>query len=170
MLKVGMAILLTLGLLLPPGAAGAADLKVGIVDGMDIISKSADGKKVQDTLKRKSDELAKPLEQRRQEVTKMMADFEKQASVMKEDARKKKEEEINKKMEEVRRQGMDAERQFSQFQEKELAPIFKKLEQAVNTVAMDQKLDIVLDKRQSGLLYMNPTLDITEKVRTKFGP
>ena len=170
MLKVGVALLLTLGLLLPLGAAGAAELKVGIVDGMEIISKSAEGKKVQDTLKRKSDELSRPIEQRRQEVAKMMADFEKQASVMKEDARKKKEEELTKRVEEVRRQGMDAERQFSQFQEKELAPIFQKLEQAVKAVAQDQKLDIVLDKRQSGLLYMNPSLDITEKVRAKFGP
>ncbi len=170
MLKVAVSLLLTLGLLLPLGAAGAAELKVGIVDGMDIISKSAEGKKVQDTLKRKSDELSKPLEQRRQEMAKMMADFEKQASVMKEDARKKKEEELNKKMEEMRRQEADAERTFAQFQEKELAPIFHKLEGAVKAVAQDQKLDFVLDKRQSGLMYFNPGLEITEKVRSKFGP
>jgi len=36
-------------------------------------------------------------------------------------------------------------------------------------VAQDNKLDLVLDKRNSGLLYMAPGMDITEKVRSKFG-
>jgi outer membrane protein len=170
MLKLGVGLLLTLGLLVAPGMVGAADLKVAVIDGMDIISKSSEGKKAQDSVRRKTQELSKPMEQRRQEVAKMMADFDKQASVMKEDARKRKEGEINKKMEELRKQGMDAERQLAQFQEKELAPIFQKLESAVKSVAQEQKLDIVLDKRQSGLLYMNPNLDVTEKVRAKFGP
>jgi len=170
MLKGGVVLLLTLALFLVPGAAGAADLKVGVIDGMDIISKSADGKKAQESVRRKMEELSRPVEQRRQEMAKMVADFEKQASVMKEDARKRKEEEINKKMEEFRKQGADAERQLAQFQEKELAPIFQKLEQAVKAVAQDQKLDLVFDKRQAGLLYLNPSLEITEKVRSKFGP
>ena len=170
MLKGGVVLLLTLALFLVPGAAGAADLKVGVIDGMDIISKSADGKKAQESVRRKMEELSRPVEQRRQEMAKMVADFEKQASVMKEDARKRKEEEINKKVEEFRKQGADAERQLAQFQEKELAPIFQKLEQAVKAVAQDQKLDLVFDKRQAGLLYLNPSLEITEKVRSKFGP
>jgi Skp family chaperone for outer membrane proteins len=36
-------------------------------------------------------------------------------------------------------------------------------------VAQAEKLDIVLDKRNAGLLYMDPKLDITDKVRGKFG-
>jgi Skp family chaperone for outer membrane proteins len=36
-------------------------------------------------------------------------------------------------------------------------------------VAQEDKLDMVLDKRNSGLLYIAPGMDITEKVRSKFG-
>jgi outer membrane protein len=170
MSKLSISLLLTLGLLLIPLGAGAADFKVGVIDGMDIVSKSAEGKKVQENLRKKSEELSRPAEARQRDVAKMMEDFQKQASVMKEDARKRKEEEINKKIEELRRSGADAEKQFAQYQEKELGPLFQKLEQAVKAVAQDQKLDMVLDKRNSGLLYMNPSLDVTEKVRSKFGP
>ena len=35
----------------------------------------------------------------------------------------------------------------------------------MKTVATENKLDLVLDKRNSGLLYMDPQMDITEKVR-----
>jgi outer membrane protein len=167
MYKLGIGLLLILGLLLAPQLAGA-DFKVGIIDGMDIVGKSAAGKSIQESLKRKGEELGRPIEAKRKDLARMLTDFEKQASVMKEDAKKKKEEEINKKVEELRKQGAEAEKELTKFQEKELAPLFQKLEQAVNDVAKEMKLDAVFDKRNSGLMFINPSLDITEKVRAKF--
>jgi outer membrane protein len=147
----------------------AAEFKVGIVDGMEVVSKSAEGKRVQDNIKRKSEELGRPFAQKRQDLAKQVEDFQKQASMMKEDARTRKAEELEKKMQDFQKQGADAEKQLQQYQEKELAPMFQKLEAAVKAVATENKLDIVLDKRNAGLLYMEPKLDITEKVRSKFG-
>jgi outer membrane protein len=169
MFKLGISVLLTLGLVLSPLWAAGADFKVGIVDGMDVVSKSVEGKRVQENLKRKSEELGRPFAQRRQDLGRQVEDFQKQAGVMKEDAKKRKAEELDKKMRELERQGADAEKQMAQFQEKELAPLFHKLETAVKAVAQENKLDMVLDKRNSGLLYVTPGMDITEKVRSKFG-
>ena len=169
MSKVGVGLLLTAALVLTPMWAAAADFKVGVVDGMDVVSKSAAGKGVQDSIKRKSEELGKPFAQRRQELAKQVEDFQKQASVMKEDARKTKAAELEKKMQEFQKQGADAEKQLQQYQEQQLAPLFQKLEGAVKAVAQQEKLDMVLDKRNGGLLYMDPKLDITAKVRSKFG-
>jgi outer membrane protein len=123
--------------------AAAADFKVGVVDGMDVVSKSAAGKGVQDSIKRKSDELGKPFAQKRAALAKEVEDFQKQ--------------------------GGDAEKQLQQFQEQQLAPLFQKLEGAVKTVAQQEKLDMVLDKRNAGILYMDPKMDITDKVRSSFG-
>jgi len=169
MSKVGVGLLLTAALVLTPMWAAAADFKVGIVDGMDVVSKSADGKRVQDSIKRKSEELGKPFAQRRADLAKQVEDFQKQSAVMKEEARKTKAEELEKKMQDFQKQGADAEKQLQQFQEKELAPLFQKLEGAVKSVAQENKLDMVLDKRNAGLLFMDPKMDITDKVRSKFG-
>ena len=169
MSKVGVGLLLTAALVLTPMFGAAADFKVGVVDGMDVVSKSTDGKRVQDSIKRKSEELGKPFAQRRQELAKQVEDFQKQSAVMKEEARKTKAEELEKKMQDFQKQGADAEKQLQQFQEKELAPLFQKLEGAVKAVAQQEKLDMVLDKRNAGLLFMDPKLDITEKVRSSFG-
>ncbi len=168
MSKVGVGLLITAVLVLTPVWA-AAEFKVGVVDGMDIVSKSAEGKRVQDSIKRKSEELGRPFAQKRQDLAKEVDEFQKQASMMKEDARKRKAEELEKKMQDFQRQGTDAEKQLQQFQEQQLAPLFQKLEAAVKTVAQQEKLDMVLDKRNAGLLYMDPKLDITDKVRSKFG-
>jgi outer membrane protein len=169
MSKVGVGLLLTAALLLTPLVAAHADFKVGVLDGMDIVSKSAEGKRVQESIKRKSEELSKPFAAKRQDLARQVQEFQKQASLMKEDARKRKGEELEKKMQEFQRQGADAEKQLAQFQEQQLAPMFQKLEAAVKVVAQENKLDLVLDKRNSGLLYMDPKFDITEKVRSQFG-
>jgi outer membrane protein len=169
MSKVGVGLLLTAALLLTPVWAAGAEFKVGIVDGMDVVSKSSAGKAAQAAIKRKSDELGKPFGVKRQDLAKEVEAFQKQASLMKEDARKTKAAELEKKMQAFQQQGADAEKQLQQYQEAQLAPLFQKLETAVKTVAQSEKLDIVLDKRNAGLLYMDPKLDITDKVRSKFG-
>ena len=169
MSKVGVGLLLTAALVLTPLWAAHAELKIGIVDGMEIISKSSEGKRVQENLKRKSEELGRPFVQKRQALQRQVEEFQKQASLMKEDARKRKAEELEKKMQDFQRQGADAEKQLQQYQEKELAPLFNKLESAVKTVAQENKLDLVLDKRNAGLLFMDPKMDITDKVRSRFG-
>jgi outer membrane protein len=167
--KVGVGLLLTAALILTPLWAAHADLKVGIVDGMDIISKSTEGRRVQANIKRKSEELGRPFLQKRQDLQRQVEEFQKQASLMKEDARKRKAEELEKKMQDFQRQGANAEKQLSQYQEKELAPLFNKLETSVRTVAQENRLDLVLDKRNAGILFMDPKMDITEKVRSRFG-
>lgn len=169
MSKLGVSLLVMLGLLLTPLWAAYAEFKVGVVDGMEIVSQSAEGKRVQESIKKKSEELGRPFAQRRQDLQRQVEEFQKQQSVMKEDARKRKEEELAKKMQEFQQQGAGAEKQLAEFQQKELAPIFQKLETAVKAVAQEQKLDMVMDKRNSGLLYMSPGLDITDKVRSRFG-
>ena len=169
MTKVGVGLLVTAALLLTPLCAAHADVKVGIVDGMDLVSKSTEGKRVQDSIKQKSEALGKPFAQKRQDLTKEVEEFQKQASVMKEDARKRKADELEKKMQDFQKQSSDAEKQLAQYQEQQLAPLFQKLEAAVKAVAQQEKLDLVLDKRNAGLLYMDPKLDITDKVRSKFG-
>ena len=105
MSKVGLGLLLTAALLLTPLWAAAAEFKVGVVDGMDVVSKSAAGKAVQSAIKRKSEELGRPFSQKRQDLAKEVQNFQKQASLMKEAARKTKAAELERKMQEFPKAG-----------------------------------------------------------------
>ena len=169
MSKVGVGLLLTAALVLTPMWAAAADFKVGVVDSMDIIAKSAAGKAAEESIKRKSEELGRPFAQRQKDLSKEVEEFQKQASVMKEDAKKRKAEELEKKMQEVQKQMADAEKQMQQYQQQQFVPLKQKLLDAVKSVAQQEKLDMVLDRQGSGVIYMEPKLDITDKVRSKFG-
>lgn len=166
--KLGVGLWLALGLILSPLWAGAADFKVGVVDSSDILSKCSEGKKVQDTLKRKSEELGKNLQRQEQEIGRAVEDFRKQAGVMKDEAKKKRQEELTKRANEFQRRVQDADKQMGILEQKEMEPLLKKLEKAVADVARENKIDLVLDRRRSGLLYLNPSLDLTDKVRSRF--
>ncbi len=168
MLKLGTILLVILGLAFSPLWAGAAEFKMGTVNVQDILTKSADWKRVQDSVKRKAEEMGRPLQQRRQGIAQEVQDFEKQAGVMKDDAKKRKQEELQKKMSDFEKQATDAQKQLQQFEEREKSPILKKLEEAVKVVAQENKLDLVLDTMNPGLLYASPGTDITEKVRSRF--
>jgi outer membrane protein len=168
MSKLGVGCLLIVALVFTPLVAAHAAFKVGVVDGMEIISKSPQGKLAQDNIKRKSEELGRPFAAKRQDLARQVQAFQKQASLMKESARKQKAQELEQKMKEFQRQGADAEKQLAQYQQQQLRPLFQKLQTAVKAVATEEHLDLVLDKRQSGLLYMDPKLDITAKVSSRF--
>jgi outer membrane protein len=168
MSKFAKSIILAGLIISVPLCAFGAELKVGVVDTMDVMAKSAEGKRVQDSIKRKSEELGKPFAVKRQEIQKQMEDFQKQSAMMKEDARKRKAEELEKKMSDFEKQTNDAQKQLAQYQEKEMTPLLKKMEVAINSVADENKLDLVFDSRAVTVLR-NKSLDITDKVRSKFG-
>jgi outer membrane protein len=161
-----MICLAVLAAILVLPAVGAADIKIGVVDTMDILSKSAEWKRAQDAVKKKVEDMGRPLDQRRQDINKQLQELEQQAGVMKDDAKKRRAEEIQKKMQELQRSAADADKSLAAFEEKEKAPILKKLQSAVEAVAKEEKLDIVFQNQ--GLYLNNKSLDITEKVRNRF--
>ncbi len=167
MLKLVVSALIVLTMLFGPLGALAAELKIGVVDTNSILMGSAEGKRAQDAIKKKAEDLSRPLGTKRQDITRQMEEFQKQASMMKDDARKTKAQELEKKMADFDKQAQDADKQLAQYKESQLAPLSKKMDAALEQVAKDEKLDLILDK--AVVLINNKGLDVTDKVRAKFG-
>ena len=167
MLKLVVSALIALTMLFGPLGAMAAEMKIGVVDTNSILMGSAEGKRAQDAIKKKAEDLSKPLGTKRQDLGRQVEEFQKQAGVMKEDARKTKAQELEKKMADFDKQAQEADKQLAQFKETQLGPLSKKMDQALEQVSKDEKMDLILDK--SVVLISNKSLDVTEKVRAKFG-
>lgn len=152
--------------LMTPALAGA-EVKIAVVDMADIIFNSAEGKKAQETIKRKGQELGKDLERRREEFGKQVEEYQKQAPVMKDDARKKKEEEFGKKQAELQQKVGSSQQELAKLEEKELKPLYEKFSKVVDIIAKENKYTVVLDKRV--VIGFDPSIDITDKVKASFG-
>jgi outer membrane protein len=144
------------------------ELKIGVVDIDSIINTSPDYKRIEGSLKKKSEELGKPLQQREQELGQQLAEFQKQAQagIIKEDVRKQKESEFQKKFEEIQKSKDSASRNFQDYYQKEMKPLMDKMNKAVEQVANENNLDIIFPK--AGAYVRDKSLDVSDKVREKF--
>jgi len=167
MSKLVISALIVLTMIFGPLTALAAELKIGVADTNSILMNSSEGKRIQESIKRKADELSRPLGSKRQDLTRQVEEFQKQASLMKEDARRAKSQELEKKMADFEKQAADADKQLAQFRQSQFSPLTKKLEQALVQVSKEEKLDLILDK--STVLISNKSLDVTDKLRSAFG-
>ena len=166
MKKLAVCLFLIICLAVTP--ALAKELKIGVVDIESIINTSPDYKRIEGSLKKKSEELGKPLQQREQELGQQLAEFQKQAQagIIKEDVRKQKESEFQKKFEEIQKSKDSASRNFQDYYQKEMKPLMDKMNKAVEQVANENNLDIIFPK--AGAYVRDKSLDVSEKVREKF--
>ncbi len=153
-------------LLLTP--ALAKELRIGVVDMESIINTSPDYKRIEGSLKKKQEELGKPLQQREQELNQQLQEYQKQAQagIIKEEVKKQKESELQKKFEDIQRSKDSAGRSFQEYYQAQLKPLMEKMNKAVEQVANENNLDVVFPK--AGVYVRDKSLDYTDKVREKF--
>lgn len=166
MKKLAFCLFFITCLLLTP--ALAKELHIGVVDIENIVNNSPDYKRIEGTLKKKSEELGRPLQQREQELGQQLQEFQKQAQagIIKEDARKQKESEFQKKFEDIQKSKDTAAKSFQEYYQQSMKPLMEKMNKAVEQVASDNNLDIIFPK--AGAFVRDKSLDVTDKVREKF--
>lgn len=166
-MKKAVLAVLTLMCLLAVPVMGK-ELRIGVVDIEDIINNSPEYKRIESSLQKKSEELGRPLAQKEQEISQQIAEFQKQvqAGIIKEEARKRKETEFQQKIQEIQQSRDRAARTFQEHYQREMKPLMEKFNRAVEQVANENNLDLVIPK--AGVFVRDKSLDITEKVRERF--
>jgi len=164
--RAGMSLGLALALLVPALPA-FADFKLAVVDQRRALLSSEGGKAAESTLSQLEDKKKKELEPRSSKCKKMQEDIEAQRFVLSDEA-------IQERMIEFQSCQRDLERDFQAAKDelavqnrKLLAPLAKKLEEAVKEIGKDKGFDLVLDRSTPGVLYSTDSADITELVIKK---
>ena len=154
------------GLLLT--SVAAKELRIGVVDIESIINNSPEYKKIESSLKKKSEELGRPLQQREQELGQQIQQFQKQAQagIIKDEVRKRKESEFQQKIQAIQKSRDSAAKSFQEYYQKAMKPLMEKMNKAVAQVAEQENLDIIFPK--AGTYVRDKSLDVTEKVRAVF--
>jgi outer membrane protein len=161
--RAGMTLGLALGFLLPALAA-SAEFKLAVVDQRRALLSSNGGKAAESTLTQLEEKKKKELEPRSARCKKMQEEIEAQRFVLADDV-------IQERMIEFQSCQRDLERDFQAAKDeiavqnrKLLAPLAKKLEEAVKEIGKSKGFDLVLDRSTPGVLYAPESLDITDLV------
>ena len=158
--------LLLFAVILSAGSVSAQALKIGIVNDEEIKAGYPAWTRAAeefDTQQKAWDEEARNMENELQE---MMDDYDKQRLILSEDKRTEKEAAIRAKQESLRAYtaqiygpGGTAEKQRDQL----MIPLLDAVNKAITTVAEAEGYDVIFTM-QSGLGYIKPSYDVTQKV------
>jgi outer membrane protein len=161
---------LTAALLLAPVAPAQTPPvpKIGVIEVQRIVQESAVGKeslaRVQKVQQGKQDDLVK----RQKELRDLEQKIQDQGKSLSEDAMEKLQKDYQSKALELKRAQDDAQRDLEEAQRKELGELERRVMPVIDAVAKEQGLQLVFNKFQSGLLYADQNIDITEAVIAKF--
>ncbi len=143
-------------------------IKIGVVDLQYVMENCEAGKAAIEKLKIEFKSLKQKLDKKKAEIDKLRQKLEKQRLMLTQEAQLDKELEYKQKVQEFKTL-YSTYQQKMQIKERQLRePIVKELEKVLKQYGKEHKFTIIIDKRNSGVVYNSPSIDITKEVIVKF--
>jgi outer membrane protein len=146
----------------------AAQVKVAVIDVQRVVTESDPGKEVMQKLRTLSDAKAQQGQSLQQELATLQDQFNKQRFTVSEVRQAEMSKEIEDKQIAIRRFQDDAQRELQDAQRRELGGLEERILPIINQVGQEQGLTLIFNKFQSGLVYADQQVDITDTVIQRF--
>jgi outer membrane protein len=146
----------------------AAQSNVAVIDVQRVVTESDPGKEVMQKLRVLSDAKAQEGQTLQQDMAALQDQFNKQRFTVSEQRQAEMSKEIEDKQIAIRRFQDDAQRELQEAQRRELGGLEERILPIINQVGQAQGYTLIFNKFQSGLVYADETVDITDQVITMF--
>jgi outer membrane protein len=146
------------------GRMQTSGLKIGVVDVMSIIDKSAQMEQARKKIEREFSPREKKLNNEKEEVTKMQERLTKEAEVMSEDEQKKIAKEVMKRAREIKQEEEELRADFNQTRNEEMGKLQKSISEAIQSLAKEEHFDLILHE---GVVFASDAINVTSKVASK---
>ena len=151
-----------LTLALPLAVAQATDL--GYVDMQQVVEKSKVGARVQEQLRKDFEPKAKPIGAEEQAIREAQKTLAKESALMSKDQVETRQAEIKKRIAAFEAAAAPLQQELMKAQKERGREVLEPAQKAVDAVAKQKKLGMIVERSQAGVVYMDPTLDITAEV------
>lgn len=155
-----LSFLLTLAL--PLAVAQATD--VGSVDMQQVFQKSKLGAKVQEQMRKDFEPKAKPIAEEEQAIREAQKSLAKESALMSKDQVEKRQAEIKKRIVAFETVAAPVQQELLKAQKERTREVLEPAQKAVEAIAKQRKLGMIVERSQPEILYMDSTLDITAEV------
>lgn len=166
------ASLLAVLMLVPSTTAFSQDLKIGYVEPRFILERMPEMRAVQQRLQNFAERKRTELLEKEASLQQQIESYQERSSVMSQDARQKEEARLGELGTELQTAQALAEQELAQRRAELMSPLLQQVQAAIDAVAKEKKLDIVLNTTTSSgdviILYVSDEIrqnnDITEAV------
>ena len=167
----GTKILSLLLLIAAMVAMPAQAQKIGYVDQQAVLVSMPEMQDVQQKMQKEMKRQQRELQQQRQRFQKQVQQFQQQQSLLDDSARAERERELQRQQRKLQQATQQRQREMQQQRREMMQPLLEELQGAIDNVAAQQELDMVL--RREVLLYQDETseqvVDITRDVAGELG-
>jgi outer membrane protein len=146
----------------------AAQAKIAVIDVQRVVTESDPGKEVMQKLRVLSDAKAQEGQTLQQEMATLQDQFNKQRFTVSEQRQAEMTKEIEDKQIAIRRFQDDAQRELQEAQRRELGGLEERILPIINQVGQAEGYTLIFNKFQSGLVYADEAVDVTDKVIQMF--
>ena len=157
--------LFLLASMLLPGAAAAAELKIGYVNAVKVIEEAPQGEAALKKLEAEFAPRDKKIVDMQNKLKKLEQDLEKNALLLKDSEHRSKEFEIITLKRDISRATQEFREDYNLRRNEELASLQKVVQKAINEMARQENYDLILESA----VYAGPRADITDKILKKLG-
>ena len=155
---------LTAAALLVAPTALAAELKIGVVDTQAVLAQTDDGKAAQKRLETWLNARKKEVEAEDKALMKESDLLRKQASAMNQETLMQKQSALQQKGMEFAKKVQTMQAEAQQKELEEVKPILDRINAVIGKISQRDSLSLVLEKRASGIAFMDNSLDYTAQV------
>jgi outer membrane protein len=144
--------------------AQAAELKIAYIDLNKAVTDSNEGAAAVKELEKAGKLIEESIEEKRLEITNLEQEIIKQASVLNQDAIKDKQDKLKKLQRTFQRAVKDSQEEFDKKRASFMRRIVSEIGQVVAEIGKKEGYTLILEKMQSGVMYIPDELNITQKV------
>jgi outer membrane protein len=142
----------------------AAQSKVAVIDVQRVVAESDPGKEAIQKLKAVSDAKVQEGQTMQQEMATLRDQINKQRFTVSEERLAEMTKELEDKSISIRRFEDDAKRELDEARRRELGGLEEQILPIINQIGQDQGITVIFNKFQSGLVYADEAVDITDEV------
>lgn len=148
--------------------AQAQDAKIAVVDMQQALETVEAGKKAKASLEQDIKNKKAALEKEEAALMKMNEELKKQAAVMNEAARQKKQAELQERFMKMQEQRARAQQELAEKERTLTEPIIVKLRSIVSELAKSKGYDMVIQKSEGTVLYVQDKYDLTKELVARY--
>ena len=167
MKKLALACLASLAFTFGTATNALADIKVGIVDMKGAVEQTEENG-VLKKLKSEAETRQNKLKASEKKLLQFKQEIEANQSVYSQDKLREKAGEYQQMMLELQKEMQTYEQEMAEMQAKLLGEVQKKMMKISADIAKDQKLDLILERTEGGVVYFQPAFDVTAELVKRY--
>jgi len=142
--------------------------KIGVVNAQEVLEKSTEGKRVIAQLEDKNKKNQNDIAKLDDEIRNLQTKLNTQRLTLTQEAMMNLNSDIERKQTQRKRFAEDSNREMNELSARLFQKIQNELIPIIQQIGKDMNLDVIFDLSQSGTLYFNPTIDLTEEVIKRY--